>query len=108
MTRYKLLPDALQLTNICRSYRIPCSKVYLNLGLTEVQYNNNNNNNNNNDDDNNNNNAIGTISELLRQYLCNIPGKHEIKELQKNSYFGHCTRTMESANVKAQNFSRAK
>ena len=97
MTRYKLLPDALQLTNICRSYRIPCSKVYLNLGLTEVQYNNNNNNNNNNDDDNNNNNAIGTISELLRQYLCNIPGKHEIKELQKkqlfwalHTYYGKC------------------
>jgi hypothetical protein len=46
------------------------------LVLTKVQYNNNNNNN-----------ATGTISELLRQYLCNIPGKHEIKELQKNQLF---------------------
>jgi hypothetical protein len=25
--------------------------------------------------------ATGTISELLRQYLSNIPGKQEIKEL---------------------------
>jgi len=27
--------------------------------------------------------ATGTISESFRQYLSNIPGKHEIKELQK-------------------------
>jgi uncharacterized protein YycO len=27
--------------------------------------------------------ATGTISKSLRQYLSNIPGKHEIKELQK-------------------------
>ena len=26
--------------------------------------------------------AIGTISKSLRQYLSNIPGKHEIKELE--------------------------
>ena len=26
--------------------------------------------------------ATGTISKSLRQYLSNIPGKHEIKELQ--------------------------
>jgi hypothetical protein len=26
--------------------------------------------------------AIGTISKSLRQYLSNIPGNHEIKELQ--------------------------
>ena len=26
--------------------------------------------------------ATGTISKSLRQYLNNIPGKHEIKELQ--------------------------
>jgi hypothetical protein len=25
--------------------------------------------------------AAGTISESLRQYLSNIPGKHEIREL---------------------------
>jgi len=36
----------------------------------------------------------GTISKSLRQYLSNIPGKHEIKELKKrpylalHSYFG--------------------
>jgi hypothetical protein len=26
---------------------------------------------------------IGTVSKSLRQYLSNIPGEHEIKELQK-------------------------
>jgi hypothetical protein len=29
--------------------------------------------------------ATGTISKTLRQYLNNIPGKHEIKELQKTA-----------------------
>jgi hypothetical protein len=29
--------------------------------------------------------ATGTNSELLRQYLSNIPGKHEIKELHKRA-----------------------
>jgi hypothetical protein len=29
--------------------------------------------------------ATGTISQSLRQYLSNIPGKHEIKELQKTA-----------------------
>jgi hypothetical protein len=48
--------------------------------------------------------ATGTISESLRQYLSIIPGKHEIKELQKkNGHFGHCTHTSGSANVKVQN-----
>ena len=27
--------------------------------------------------------ATGTISKSLRRYLNNVPGKHEIKELQK-------------------------
>ena len=30
--------------------------------------------------------ATGTISKSLRQYLINIMGKHEIKELQKQPY----------------------
>jgi hypothetical protein len=30
--------------------------------------------------------ATGTISESLKQYLSNIPGKREIKELQKQPY----------------------
>ena len=47
--------------------------------------------------------ATGTISESLRQYLSNVPGKNEIKELQKNNNIGHCTRTVESNNVKVQN-----
>ena len=32
--------------------------------------------------------VIGNISKSLRQYLINIPGKHEIKELQKTSMLG--------------------
>jgi hypothetical protein len=32
--------------------------------------------------------ANRTISKSLRQYLSNIPGKHEIKELQKTATFG--------------------
>jgi hypothetical protein len=30
----------------------------------------------------------GTISKSLRLYLSNVPGKHEIKELQKTATFG--------------------
>jgi dTDP-4-dehydrorhamnose reductase len=47
--------------------------------------------------------ATGTISTSLRQYLSNISGKHEIKELQKKNHIGHCADTTESANVKVQN-----
>jgi len=46
--------------------------------------------------------VIGTISESLRQYLINIPGKHEIKNCKKQ-HVRHCTQTAESANVKVQN-----
>ena len=46
--------------------------------------------------------ATGTISESLRQYLSNIPGQHEIKELRKKP-IGHCTHTEESADIKVQN-----
>jgi hypothetical protein len=35
--------------------------------------------------------ATGTSSKSFRQYLSNISGKYEIKEL-KNSHIGHCTR----------------
>ena len=36
--------------------------------------------------------ATGTISKSVRQYLSNIPGKREIKELQKTAILGtaHC------------------
>jgi hypothetical protein len=44
----------------------------------------------------------GTISKSFRKYLSNILAKHEIKELQKTSHIGHCTRTEESTNVKVQ------
>ena len=32
--------------------------------------------------------ATGTISKSLRQYLNNVPGKHEVKELQKAAILG--------------------
>jgi hypothetical protein len=44
--------------------------------------------------------ATKAISESFSKYLNNIPGKHEIKELQKNSHIGHCTHTAVSMNVK--------
>ena len=47
--------------------------------------------------------ATGTISKSLRQYLRNIPGKLEVKEVQKNSRIGHCAHSTEGANVKVQN-----
>ena len=47
--------------------------------------------------------ATGTIPKSLTQYLSNIPGKHEIKELPKNSDIGHSTHTAGSADVKVQN-----
>ena len=32
--------------------------------------------------------ATGTISKSLRKYVSNIPGKHEVKELQKTALLG--------------------
>jgi hypothetical protein len=32
--------------------------------------------------------AIGIISKSLRQYLSNIPGKHDIKGIQQTLIFG--------------------
>ena len=32
--------------------------------------------------------GTGTVSKSLRQYLSNMPGKHEIKELQKTAILG--------------------
>ena len=40
--------------------------------------------------------ATGTISKSFRKYISNIPGNHEVNELQKtaklamNTYFGNC------------------
>jgi hypothetical protein len=48
-----------------------------------------------------NNGATGTISKS-RQFLSNIPGEHEIKELPKSSHIRHCTHTAECADVKAR------
>jgi hypothetical protein len=43
--------------------------------------------------------ATGTISEAFKNYVSNIPGYYEVKELQKTAYTGHCTHNSESANV---------
>ena len=32
--------------------------------------------------------ATGTVSESFRKYVRNIPGKHEVKELQKTAILG--------------------
>jgi len=32
--------------------------------------------------------ATGTVSHLFRKYMSNIPGKHEVKELQKTAILG--------------------
>ena len=56
--------------------------------------------------DTNNNRGDWNDFKALGQYLSNIPGKHEIKEMQKkkkNSHTGHCTHTMGRNNVKVQN-----
>ena len=52
--------------------------------------------------------ATGTISKSLRQYLSNIPGRHEIKGLQINNHIEHCTHTAGSADVKVQNIFRGR
>ena len=40
--------------------------------------------------------ATGTISKSFRKYVNNIPGKHEVKELQKTAILGtaHILRTV--------------
>ena len=43
--------------------------------------------------------ATGTISKSFRKCVSNIPGNHEVKELQKTAI---CTHTSESANVEIQ------
>ena len=42
--------------------------------------------------------ATGTISKSFRKYVSDIPGNHDVKELQKTAILG----TSESANVKEQ------
>jgi len=55
----------------------------------QQQHNNNNNNNNNNNVKTKAipviRGATGTISNSFRKYVSNIPGNHEVKELQKTS-----------------------
>jgi len=47
--------------------------------------------------------ATGTILKPLKKYPNNIPGKQEIKEIQKNSRTRLCTRTSVTTTVKVQN-----
>jgi hypothetical protein len=46
--------------------------------------------------------GTGTISKSFRKYLSSVPGKHDIKELQKTAVLG-TAHTAGSANVEAQN-----
>jgi len=46
--------------------------------------------------------ATGTISKSFRKNTSDIPGKHEVKELQKQPYWALRTYTSESTNVKVQ------
>jgi len=48
--------------------------------------------------------ANGTLSKSLKQYLSNIPGEHEIKQMQKKGRIVHCTHTAESADVKYKTY----
>jgi enolase len=45
--------------------------------------------------------ATGTIQKSFRKYLSRIPGKHDIKELQKTAILG-TAHTAGSASVEAQ------
>jgi hypothetical protein len=47
--------------------------------------------------------ATGTVSESLGQYLRNIPGKHEIKELQKTAILVTAHKLGKVLNVQVQN-----
>jgi hypothetical protein len=51
--------------------------------------------------------TTGTISKSFRKYLSNIPGKHEIKDLQKAAILG-TTHFSEITNVKVQNIQHGK
>jgi len=47
--------------------------------------------------------AAGTISKTFRIYMSNIPGKHEVKELQKKTILDTAhIHISESTNVKEQ------
>ena len=46
--------------------------------------------------------ATGSISKSFRKYMSNIPGKHEVKEIQKTAILGTAHGTSESTNVKVQ------
>jgi len=48
--------------------------------------------------------ATGTISKSFSKYVSNIPGNHEVKELQKTAILGttHIFRISESTHIKVQ------
>ena len=52
--------------------------------------------------------ATGTTSKSSRHYLSNIPGKHEITELQQRAILGTDTHTSVSASVKYTTFNTGK
>jgi len=50
--------------------------------------------------------ANGTISKSFRKYVSNIPGKHEVKELQKTAILGtaHILRKVSKVEVKQSHY----
>jgi hypothetical protein len=46
--------------------------------------------------------ATGTISNSFRKYVSNIPGNHDVKELQKTAILGTAQILRKSANVEIQ------
>jgi len=52
--------------------------------------------------------ANESVSESFTKYLSNIPGKQDMKELQKTAIFGHCTHNLESTDVTAKNMQHVK
>ena len=62
---------------------VPCGRTYI-----ETHEKENNNNNNNNNVIPVIIGATGTISKSFRKYVSNIPGNHQVKELQKTAILG--------------------
>jgi hypothetical protein len=46
--------------------------------------------------------VTGTISKSLRKYVSNVPGNHDVRELQKTATLGTAHILQRSANVKTQ------
>ena len=86
---------------ICMMYNRDNASIEINRWVYKSPYDSNNNNNNNrpynrktvqveckSKDDTVIIGATGTFSKSFRKYVSNVPGKHEVKELQKTAILG--------------------